>query len=260
MRQEIRNTKYGIRNKFEIRNQKVRNGESHVLDFSFSHFEFVSYSVFRISCFLLLLSVAAPSPASAATLTVDIRGGHAVTFVGAFHRWDQDGNLLKKVNPKAKIDVPEVDYTATLVGRLSKSSHEEGTTQWVFKDLPPGKYDLVILAGPRVRIEGFEFAPVLEFDPFYPGDATADDETREFITDHIKKSPQYENKVEPLYMGGRQGGAFPDPHPDDAHPRQAHQLRKRLPRRGHDALRDLAIHLELRRLGQGPPHPRSCTA
>jgi hypothetical protein len=42
----------------------------------------------------------------------------------------------------------------------------------------------------------------LEFDPFFPPNATADDDTREFITDHIKKSRHYENKVVPLYMGG----------------------------------------------------------
>jgi hypothetical protein len=147
---------------------------------------------FRISCFLpLLLACADPPSASAAKVTIDIKNGQAVTFVGAMARWDQDGNLRKKVNPKAKIDAPEVDFTAA----------KEGAAQWVFKDLPPGKYDLVILAGPRVRVEGFEFAPVLEFDPFYPGDAATDEQTREFITDDIKKSPQYENRVMPLYLG-----------------------------------------------------------
>jgi hypothetical protein len=132
-------------------------------------------------------------PSQAARLTIEIAGGEKVTFVGAFQRWDQDGNPTKKVNPKAKIDAPEVDAIAA----------REGTDTWVFKDLKPAKYDLVLLAGDRVRIEGWEYAPVLEFDPFFPPSSrVTDDQTREFILDHIKKSPHYENKVEPLYLGG----------------------------------------------------------
>ncbi len=50
----------------------------------------------------------------------------------------------------------------------------------------------MILAGPRVRMEGFEFAPVEEFDPFYPGDATVDGQTRDLIAADIKRAPQYE--------------------------------------------------------------------
>jgi hypothetical protein len=150
-------------------------------------------------CLLACLVSAFPPSASAAKVTVNIKNGQDVSLVGVFHRWDQDGNFRKKVNPKAKIDAPEVDYTAA----------KEGSTQWVFKDLPPGKYDLVILAGQRTRIEGFEFAPVLEFDPFYPGDAATDEEAREAITDHIKKSPQYENKVVPLYLGQGKGDKQP---------------------------------------------------
>ncbi len=148
---------------------------------------------------LLAALVVLPPASWAAKVTVEIPGGEKVTFVGAFNRWDEDGNLRKKVNPKAKIDAPEVDYTAA----------KAGDSQWVFKDLPPGKYDLVILSGQRVRIEGFVFAPVLEFDPFYPGSATTDEETRDFIADDIKKSPAYENKVVPLYVGG--GKAEKDP-------------------------------------------------
>lgn len=132
-------------------------------------------------------------PAGAAELTVEIAAGEDVTLVGAFHRWDADGNPTRKVNPKAKIDAPEVDATAV----------RQDTGRWVFKNLKPGKYDLVILARPRVRIEGWEYAPVLEFDPFFPPTATvADEDARNQIIDHIRKSPQYENKVEPLYLGG----------------------------------------------------------
>ena len=212
-RNQIQSTKSEIRNPKQIGSSKSECTRRSVgcSAFPFSvlgHWDLfrISDFGFRVSCIVLaLLACAAPPAASAAKVTLDLKNAQNVTFVGAFHRWDQDGNLRKKVNPKAKIDAPEVDYTATKVGRLSKSSHEEGPTQWVFKDLPAGKYDLVILAHERIRIEGFEFAPVLEFDPFYPGTATVDEEARESIADHIKKSPQYENKVEPLYLGQGKG-------------------------------------------------------
>jgi len=196
MQHQIRSTKSEIRNEFKSPNPNVQNAQFGVFDFRFRSLGFISDFGFRISCFfLLLLAWAAPSTASAAKVTVDIKNAQSVTFVGALDRWDQDGNLRKKVNPKAKIDAPEVDYTA----------QKESSTQWVFKDLPAGKYDLVILAEPRVRIEGFEFAPMLEFDPFYPGSATVEEEAREAIVDHVKKSPQYENKVAPLYLGQGKG-------------------------------------------------------
>ena len=100
-----------------------------------------------------------------------------------------------------------------------------------------------------MRIEGWEYAPVLEFDPFFPATATAKPDAREFIVDDIKKSRHYENKVEPLALGG-----------DDKavrvlvmlHPRPADQLHAR---GRHDAIRDLAVHVELRRLGQGEAYP-----
>ncbi len=143
------------------------------------------------SMFLILARLGDPA-AWAAKVTVEIPTGEQVTFVGALERWDQDGNARKKVNPKQKIESPEVDATAA----------KGDDNRWVFKDLPPGKHDLVILAGPQVRIEGFTFPPVRQFEPFFPGTATTDDETRELITADIKKSPHYENKVAPLYVGG----------------------------------------------------------
>jgi len=140
---------------------------------------------------IALLAYGLPS-AVAAKLTLTISNGQSVKMVGALHRWDEDGNPRKKLNIKGKIDAPEVDYTAT---------RSEGG-QWVFSNLPPGKYDLLIMAGDRVRIEGFDYAPVLEFDPFFPPDATVDDETRDWVFDDVKKSKHYENKVVPLYIGG----------------------------------------------------------
>ena len=142
-----------------------------------------------LSLVILLLF---PATVPAAKVTVEIAGGDNVTFVGAFDRFDQDGNLRRKVNKDQKINVPEVDATAT----------KTETSQWVFKDLKPGTYDLVVLVGARTRIEGWHYAPVLEFDPFFPPTATTDEETAETIVDDIKKAQHYENKVEPLYLGG----------------------------------------------------------
>jgi len=141
---------------------------------------------------LCLLLVAGQAALEAAKLTVDLGDSPGVTFVGAFNRWDQDGNLRKPVNKDAKIDTPEVDAAAG----------NTGDNRWVFENLAPGRYDLVIMVRPRLRIEGWHYAPVLEFDPFFPPDASTDQKTRKFIADHIRKSRHYENKVVPLYMGG----------------------------------------------------------
>ena len=132
------------------------------------------------------------SALQAADLTVDLKNGENVTLLGAIARWDQDGNLRKLPDEKAKIDAPAVDASAERVG----------SGQWIFKNLPAGKYDLVLLVKDRARIEGFQFAPVKEFDPFLTADAAPEDDARDFIAGDIKKSQHYENKVEPLYLAG----------------------------------------------------------
>lgn len=147
---------------------------------------------FFVVLLLLPLGLFAGLNAEGATLTIDLSGAEGVTFVGAFNRWDIDGNHRRKVNPKAKIDTPEVDAAATNAGR----------GRWVFADLPPGNYDLVIMAEGRRRIEGWTYAPVLEFDPFYAPDTTIDKDTAQWIADDIKKARHYENKVVPLAIGG----------------------------------------------------------
>ena len=140
-------------------------------------------------CFLFLTAHAATQ---AAKVTVDLGSMQGVTYVGAFNRWDMDGNHRRPVNPKARIDSPEVDATAA----------SAGDNKWVFQNLAPGTYDLVILGPGRVRIEGFTFVPVLEFDPFFPPDATVAEDAREWIDKDIRNSRHYENKVVPLHMGG----------------------------------------------------------
>ena len=130
---------------------------------------------------------------TAADLTVKVTGPEKISYAGAFQRWDLDGNPTRAVNQNAKIERPEVDATATNGG--------DGT--WVFRNLKPGKYDLVLMSPNRLRIEGWQYAPVLEFDPFFPATSTVDDESvRDFIVDQIKKSRHYENKVVPLDLGG----------------------------------------------------------
>ena len=149
----------------------------------------------RHLAFLLVLAMApmpAVAPARAADLSVELTGGEAVTALGAFRRWDADGNPLRPVNPDARIDAAEVDHRAV----------HAGGGRWVFRGLPPGSYDLVILAGDRLRLEGWTYAPILEFDPFFPPDAQAPEEARTAIVDHIAQSRHYENKVVPLYLGG----------------------------------------------------------
>ena len=131
-------------------------------------------------------------PADAAKLTVRLTGGQRIVLVGAMHRWDQDGNALKPTNKDAIIDKPEAEANAV----------KAADGAWVFRDLKPGRYDLVLLGANKLRIEGFEYVPVLEFDPFIPGTATCEDEAREFIENDIRKSEHYENKVEPLCLGG----------------------------------------------------------
>jgi hypothetical protein len=128
----------------------------------------------------------------AGELTVELGKSDGVTLVGALARWDADGGPRSPVNPKAKIDAPEV----------AASAERRDGNRWVFPNLPPGRYDLVILAGERVRVEGFHYPPVAEFDPFLPPTAQAPDEARDWVVKDIAESRHYENKVQPLYLAG----------------------------------------------------------
>jgi hypothetical protein len=140
----------------------------------------------------ILLSCLAPAGATAGRLTVKLGEAQGVTSVGAVQRWDEDGNHRRLPDPKARIDAPAVDANAV----------DTGGGRWLFQKLPPGKYDLVVLAKDRRRIEGFQYVPVKEFDPFFPQIAAVEPEARQFIIADMKKSPHYENRVEPLYLAG----------------------------------------------------------
>lgn len=147
---------------------------------------------FRVFVLSLFLAYVPAGTAQAGKVSVDLANAPNVTMVGAISRWDTDGSPRRLVDPKAKLDAPAVDAKAV----------NTGSSLWEFADLPAGKYDLVILAKDRVRIEGFQYAPVKQFDPFFPADATTDDETRQTILDDIAKSKHYENRVVPLHLGG----------------------------------------------------------
>jgi hypothetical protein len=134
-----------------------------------------------------------PVPSRAGDLIVDLGKPRGVTLLGAINRWDQDGNARVPVDPKAKIDGPRVDARA-----------EPGPDgRWTFRNLAEGRYDLVILTDDRVRVEGFAYPPINEFDRFLPRDAQPPDEdTRGAIVKDIARSRHYENKVAPLFLAG----------------------------------------------------------
>jgi hypothetical protein len=129
----------------------------------------------------------------AGDLIIELGTAQPVSLVGAIQRWDEGGKARFPVDPKAKLDDPRVDARAV----------SQGGGGWVFRNLAPGCYDLVILTSGRGRIEGFRYPPISEFDSFLAPDAKApDEETREWIIKHIAKSPHYENKVTPLFLAG----------------------------------------------------------
>lgn len=145
-----------------------------------------------IAVVLVGMTLGAWRSALAAKLTVDLSGLDDITTVGAINRWDEEGNARHKVKQDAKIPTPELDAKATREG-----------SQWVFNDIPQGKYDLVLLSPEkRLRIEGFTFPPILEFDPFLPITAQPEDEAREEVVTQIANQRHYENKVSLLYLAG----------------------------------------------------------
>ncbi len=152
----------------------------------------------RVRPFLSLLVVVATlcaglhAAAAAAELAVVLENARGVTQVGALERWDADGNPRVPVDSKARIDAPALTFSA----------RRTNADRWAFTDLPPGTYDLVILTEDRVRIEGFHYPAVLEFDEPFPHRAGLDDAVRQAIESDIAQSRHYENKVTPLYMSG----------------------------------------------------------
>lgn len=145
----------------------------------------------RVSTLLLVFVLSLP--ALGGDLTLEISGAPELALVGAVSRWDEDGRARVPVDAKAKIEAPRVDATAEAAG----------PGRFVFRDLPPGRYDLVLISSNKQRVEGFHYPPLQEFDPVIPASATvADEEARATILEDIAQSPHYENKVEALFLGG----------------------------------------------------------
>lgn len=147
----------------------------------------------RFPTYLLVLAASCWNSARAGELIVDLGKTEGATLVGAIRRWDEDGKARAAVDPKAKIESPRVDARA-----------ERGPDgRWIFGNLAEGRYDLVILTADRVRVEGFHYPPINEFDPFLAADAKPpDDETRDWILKDVAKARHYENKVSPLFLAG----------------------------------------------------------
>jgi hypothetical protein len=149
----------------------------------------------RILLFVLWIgsSLSALDRVRGGELTIELNRSRGVNFVGAVRRWDENGQPRQPVDPKAKIDAPRVD---------AKAAPEPGN-RWVFHALPPGRYDVVILAEGRVRVEGFHYPPILEFDrPLPPNGPTPEEEVRDAILKDIGRARHFENKVTPLFLAG----------------------------------------------------------
>lgn len=131
--------------------------------------------------------------ACADELQVNLTNADSITFVGAVRRWDADGSPRHLVNPKARIELPEADAKA--------EPGSEG--RWMFRKLPAGRYDLVLLAKDRIRIEGFHYPPIAEFDPVWPSSAPPPPkDVGDWIRKDVANAKHYENKVTPLFMAG----------------------------------------------------------
>lgn len=173
---------------------------------------------------LAIVFMTGHSPLRAGDLTVKLKGDTSgITFFGAIQRWNEDGLAAKAdgspliPDTKAVITAPYADVQGV----------RQGNGDWQFKNLPAGVYDLILIKGDaKIRLEGFRFAPVLDFDPFLPPDAKVlrdveedgvvkekvdDAESREFVEKHIKTAPHYENKVVPVYLGGSYKKGQPKP-------------------------------------------------
>lgn len=152
----------------------------------------------RLAALMIVVLVELGSSAArAADLVVALGARDDVTLVGAVRRWDEDGNPRVPVDPKAKIEAPRVDASAV----------PAGAGRWIFRGLPAGRYDLVVITATKVRMEGFHYPPIKEFDPFWASDAPApDDPTRGLIVNDIARSRHYENKVSPLFLATEEKG------------------------------------------------------
>ncbi|MGL4594476.1 MAG: hypothetical protein ACRCUY_07070 [Thermoguttaceae bacterium] len=175
---------------------------------------------FVVVTFSILFFALINTPLFAGGLTIELGGdADGVSFVGAIYRWDQDG-LPRKADGSPRvaderaeapnIEEPWVDYRAVNKGISN------GKGKWVIESMPPGIYDIIIIKrGSKERFEGWRYAPVLDFEEFFPPDAKVlcdkdvngkmetvpDLESVDYVERSIRQSKHYENKVIPLYFG-----------------------------------------------------------
>lgn len=160
----------------------------------------------RVVLILLLLANVASRELCAADLVLEILGAgrERIERVGLIHRWDADGNAVKPLDTKQKIESPALDQVA-------ERAASGGTDRWVFRNLKPGRYDLVLLGTDHLRMDGYGYPPVLEFDPFMSAVSATQPALRAWVANDIVRSRHYENIVRPLTVGDAVQGPEDEP-------------------------------------------------
>jgi hypothetical protein len=124
-------------------------------------------------------------------LRISIEPGSRVASIGVVRRFNDDGTLARKVDPRAKFESPFCD-------RQSKGASAR------FTGLKPGNYDVIVFLKDGTRIEGFHWPIFNEFDdpddPAFKSPPAGD--VQKLIREKIAAARYYENKVAPLAMAG----------------------------------------------------------
>ena len=170
--------------------------------------------LFRAFCVFLCFSL----PVWAGGLVIELSGDHSdVSFVGAIYRWDPDG-LPKKADGSARVAQERAEAPNIAEPWVDYRAVNKGSGKWGIESMPAGIYDIIIIRnGQKQRFEGWRYAPVLDFEAFFPPDAQVlrdkeedgvqkekveDTESLQYVDKQIRESKHYENKVIPLYFGG----------------------------------------------------------
>ena len=161
----------------------------------------VSFAAFIFSVFLF--TPADGDMARAIELTLELSGLNAgrIECVGVIQRWDTDGNNVRKLDTQQKIGSPDFDAVA----------EREAGEKWIFHGLKPGRYDIVLLGTDFLRIDGYDYPPVLEFDPFISGMSATAPAIRRWVANDIVRARHYENIVRPLTVGDDRKSVEDDP-------------------------------------------------
>jgi hypothetical protein len=166
------------------------------------HVEFVSGPRCWVVVGIWLANLVAGGSVTAGDLVVSVTPANRVARLGVVRRFDDEGALVRPVDPKAQFDAPYLDF-------VSESSPAR------FENLPAGIYDIIMFLDHGTRLEGFHWPMFGEFeDPEEPAfQHPPSDEVGEIIREQIAQNRYYENKVTPLALAG-----------DDEHVRVLMQL------------------------------------